>query len=73
MRRLPSDLTAALRLPIIAAPMFLVSGPDLVIASRKAGIIGAFPLADCRTLNDLVRWLTQIVAETDRTAPFAAF
>ena len=72
MRRLPSDLTAALRLPIIAAPMFLVSGPDLVIASRKAGIIGAFPTANCRTLDDLDRWLTQIVAETDGTAPFAA-
>ena len=72
MQRLPSDLTAALRLPIIAAPMFLVSGPDLVIASCRAGIIGAFPTANCRTLDDLDRWLTQIVAETNGTAPFAA-
>lgn len=72
MQRLPSELTAALRLPIIAAPMFLVSGPDLVIASCKAGIIGAFPTANCRTLDDLDRWLTQIVAETDGAAPFAA-
>ena len=72
MRRLPSELTATLRLSIIAAPMFSVSGPDLVITSCKAGIIGAFSLADCRTLNDLDLWLTQIVAETDRTAPFAA-
>ena len=72
MQRLPSELTAALRLPIIAAPMFLVSGPDLVIASRKAGIIGAFPTANCRTLDDLDRWLPQIVAKTDGAAPFAA-
>ena len=72
MQRLPNDLTAALRLPVIAAPMFLVSGPDLVIASCKAGIIGAFPTANCRTLDDLDRWLTRIVAETDGTAPFAA-
>ena len=67
MQRLPSDLTAVLRLPVIAAPMFLVSGPDLVIASCKAGIIGAFPTANCRTLDDLDRWLTRIVAETDGT------
>lgn len=69
---LPPDLIATLRLPIIAAPMFLVSGPDLVIASCQAGIIGSFPTANCRTLEDLDCWLTRIVAETQGAAPFAA-
>ena len=65
---LPPDLIATLRLPIIAAPMFLVSGPDLVIASCQAGIIGSFPTANCRTLEDLDCWLTRIVAETQGAA-----
>lgn len=49
-----------LRLPIIAAPMFLVSGPELVIAACKAGIGGAFPTPNCRTVEDLDRWMDQI-------------
>lgn len=49
-----------LRLPVIAAPMFLVSGPELVIAACKAGVVGSFPVANCRTSEDLDRWLTQI-------------
>lgn len=52
----------ALRLPVIAAPMFLVSGPDLVIAACKAGIGGAFPTPNCRTIEDLDRWMDQITS-----------
>lgn len=52
----------ALRLPVIAAPMFLVSGPELVIAACKAGIGGAFPTPNCRTLEDLDRWMDQITS-----------
>ena len=39
----PQELLAALRLPVVAAPMFLVSGPELVVAAARAGILGAFP------------------------------
>lgn len=49
-----------LRLPVIVAPMFLVSGPRLVIASCRAGLIGSFPTAYARTSEDLERWLTEI-------------
>lgn len=52
----------ALRLPVIAAPMFLVSGPELVIAACKAGIGGAFPTPNCRTLEDLDRWMDEITS-----------
>ncbi|MDG2204249.1 MAG: nitronate monooxygenase, partial [Alphaproteobacteria bacterium] len=40
---LPAAISHRLRLPLIAAPMFLVSGPDLVIATSRAGVIGSFP------------------------------
>jgi len=69
---LPSALSANLRLPLIAAPMFLVSGPDLVIAASRAGVIGSFPTANCRTLDDLDNWLDRMTAETAEGAPFAA-
>ncbi len=51
---------ARLRLPLIAAPMFRVSGPELVIAACKAGVIGSFPTANCRTVAEFDRWITQI-------------
>lgn len=49
-----------LRLPVFAAPMFLVSGPEMVIAACRAGIGGAFPTPNCRSLEDLDRWMDQI-------------
>lgn len=55
---------ASLRLPIVAAPMFLVSGPELVIAAAQAGIVGAFPTPNCRTAAELDAWMTRIAAET---------
>ena len=69
--RLPPDIAKNLRLPLISAPMFLVSGPDLVIAACRSGIIGSFPTANCRTLDELDAWLGQIVGETKGAAPFA--
>lgn len=48
------------RVPVVAAPMFLVSGPDLVLAACKAGVIGAFPTPNCRTIADLDAWMRQI-------------
>ena len=47
-------------LPIIAAPMFLVSGPELIIAAGRSGIIGAFPAANARTPEQLADWLAEI-------------
>lgn len=49
-----------MRLPVISAPMFLVSGPELVIAACKAGIGGAFPTPNCRTVAELDAWMGQI-------------
>jgi nitronate monooxygenase len=61
-------ITATLRLPVIAAPMFLISGPDLVIAAARAGIIGAFPAPNARTIDDLALWLRVITEALDDDA-----
>ena len=68
---LPPNIADKLRLPLISAPMFLVSGPDLVIDVCRAGVIGSFPTANCRTLDALDEWLGRIAAETAGSAPFA--
>lgn len=71
MASLPDDLSTRLRVPVICAPMFRVSGPELVIAACKAGVIGAFPAANCRTIDELDEWLTQIAAALGpEDAPF---
>jgi nitronate monooxygenase len=68
---LPASLRDRLRLPLIAAPMFLVSGPALVTAACRAGVIGSFPTANCRTLDELDRWLGEMRDGTDAgSAPF---
>lgn len=69
-----------LRLPLFAAPMFLISGPELVINACKAGIIGAFPTPNCRTTEDLEKWFARIDeglrssddSKSSRYAPYAA-
>ena len=58
-------LHARLRLPLISAPMFLVSGVDLVTATCTAGIVGAFPTANCRTAEQLDGWLTEMAQRID--------
>lgn len=60
-----------LRLPVIAAPMFLISGPDLVIAACKAGVIGAFPTPNARSIDQLDDWMTLIRAAVG-DAPWCA-
>ena len=65
---LPAHLKARLRLPLIAAPMFLVSGPALVKAACRAGVIGSFPTANCRTVEELDAWLSDIVDDLGRAA-----
>lgn len=56
-------LFANLRLPVIASPLFLISGPELVIAQCKAGIVGSFPSLNARPLSQLDEWLHQITEE----------
>jgi len=57
------QLLESLRLPIIGAPLFIVSEPDLVIEQCKAGIIGAFPALNARPKEDLELWLQKITEE----------
>ena len=67
---LPSSIKSRLSLPLISAPMFLVSGPELVIEACRNGVIGSFPTANCRTTADLDQWLERIARETKGYAPF---
>ncbi|CAN7256503.1 NAD(P)H-dependent flavin oxidoreductase [Rhizobacter sp. LjRoot28] len=77
---LPPILSERLRLPVVASPLFIISGPDLVIAQCKAGIVGSFPALNARPAAELEVWLERItreLAEHDRlhpdrpSAPFA--
>lgn len=68
---LPERLTSRLRLPLIAAPMLRISGPELVIAACRSGVIGAFPTANARTVDELDEWLTTISAAR-AGAPYCA-
>ncbi|MBB3047015.1 nitronate monooxygenase [Litorivivens lipolytica] len=53
-------LCARLTLPVVQAPMFLISGPDMVIAAANAGILGSFPTQNARTSEQLKDWLDTI-------------
>jgi nitronate monooxygenase len=60
-----------IRLPAIAAPMFLTSGPDLVVETCRAGILGSFPALNARSTAELGDWLDEIVGRLpDGSAPF---
>ena len=60
---LPKSLEGRLRIPLIGAPMFIVSGPELVIAQCQAGIVGSFPALNARPQSVLSEWLKQIEDE----------
>ena len=69
---LPPILRDRLRLPAIASPLFIISGPDLVIAQCKAGIVGSFPSLNARPISMLDEWLARITEELaawDRANP----
>ena len=77
---LPASMQGHLTLPVIGAPLFIVSVPDLVIAQCKAGIVGAFPALNARPKELLEEWIVKIKTElaayqkahpTARVAPFA--
>jgi nitronate monooxygenase len=65
---LPDSLRDRLRLPLIAAPMVLVSGPALVTAACRAGVVGSFPTANCRTVEELDAWLAGMDDDAKRAA-----
>ncbi len=70
---LPAPLEGRLRLPLVCAPMFLVSGPELVIAACRNGILGTFPALNRRSSEDFAAWLEEIeeaLAGDTRAAPF---
>jgi nitronate monooxygenase len=71
---LPPVLRERLRLPVIGSPLFIISGPELVIAQCKAGIVGAFPSLNARPVSQLDEWLAEItetLAAWDRAHPEA--
>lgn len=68
---IPEPFVDRLALPLIGAPMFIASYPELVIAQCKAGVLGTFPSLNARSLEMLDDWLTRIAAET--TAHAAAY
>lgn len=77
---LPILLSDNISLPVIAAPMFILSNPDLVIAQCKMGIVGSFPALNARPAEEFEVWLEKISSELEkhnasdperRAAPFA--
>jgi nitronate monooxygenase len=77
---LPSILRDSLALPVIGAPLFIISNPDLVIAQCKAGVVGSFPALNARPAEQLEEWLQRITSElaefkaanpARKVAPFA--
>lgn len=57
---LPSQWAGRLAVPVVAAPMFLISGPDLVVAACRAGVVGTFPALNQRTSEGYASWLDEI-------------
>jgi nitronate monooxygenase len=76
---LPKVFEGRLRLPVIGSPLFIVSGPELVIAQCKAGIVGSFPALNARPEPVLEEWIVRIKSELaqweketgKKAAPFA--
>lgn len=60
---LPPALNNTLRLPVVGAPLFIISNPDLVIAQCKAGVVGSFPALNARPEPVLEEWLQRITSE----------
>ncbi|MEO1599184.1 MAG: nitronate monooxygenase family protein [Pseudomonadota bacterium] len=60
------DILKGLRLPVVGAPLFIVSNPDLVVAQCKAGIVGSFPALNARPAEQVEEWMKEITEELDR-------
>lgn len=57
------DIFNKLRIPVIGSPLFIISGPELVIEQCKAGIMGSFPALNARPTHVLNEWLDRITTE----------
>ncbi len=69
---MPALFEGRLSIPVIAAPMFIVSRPELVLAECRAGVVGSFPSLNARPSGVFEEWLQTLSAElTDADAPFA--
>ncbi len=69
---LPKLLENRLKLPVIAAPLFIISQPALVLAQCRAGVVGSFPSLNARPSGTFEAWLQQLQAQlTEADAPFA--
>jgi len=71
---LPVSLEQRLRLPLVVAPMFLISNPDLVLACCRNGIVGSFPALNQRESGGFKSWLEEIeagLAQLEKPAPYA--
>ncbi len=69
---LPTWLRERLRVPVIGAPLFIISNPDLVLAQCRAGVVGSFPALNARPPELLETWLSRLTSElTAQDAPFA--
>jgi len=77
---LPDILKDSLSVPVVGAPLFIISHPDLVLAQCKAGVVGSFPALNARPAEQLDEWLAQITEELasykeanpdKKVAPFA--
>jgi nitronate monooxygenase len=65
---IPAALQGRLSLPVIAAPLFIVSAPDLAIAACKAGVVGSFPALNARPKEALEEWIVRVKTELDAEA-----
>ena len=71
---LPASLEQRLRLPVVAAPMFLISNPELVLACCGSGVVGSFPALNQRDSAGFKAWLEEIeagLAQLQAPAPYA--
>ncbi len=62
---IPAVMKDKLSIPVVGSPLFIISGPELVIAQCKAGVVGSFPSLNARPLEVLDDWLVQINEELD--------
>jgi len=69
---IPQFMSGRLSIPVIGAPLFIISTPELVIAQCRSGVVGGFPSLNARPLSQLEEWLAQLDETlTGQDAPYA--
>ena len=61
-------LEGRLSVPVVAAPLFIISHPELTLAQCKSGVVGSFPALNARTIDQLDQWLSQLTLELETAA-----